>query len=124
MQYQESQAIDQVTSSNQQLCPAQIEYPVQGSVQQSNVASLFSCQCFELGGFTMLHVALVLIRILYFFIQLTDSTHDVGNSNLSLHGRGIEVSQYPFPNALHERFVVFVFLCLNFKLFLHIFFKE
>lgn len=70
MQFQESQAIDQVTSSNQQLCPAQIEYPVEGSVQQN-------------------------------------STHDVGNSNLSLHGRGIEVSQFPFPNALHERHTEF-----------------
>ncbi|PIA46070.1 hypothetical protein AQUCO_01600385v1 [Aquilegia coerulea] len=41
-------------------------------------------------------------------IQQTNGwIQDGGNSNLSLHGRGIEVSQSPFPNALNERHAEF-----------------
>lgn len=67
MQFQESQATDQVTSSNQQLCPVQIQHLVGRSVPQNSV-------------------------------------RDVGNL---MHGRGIEVSQFPFPNALNERHAEF-----------------
>ncbi|KAL5699396.1 hypothetical protein ACHQM5_030306 [Ranunculus cassubicifolius] len=69
MQYQESQPTEQVTSTNQHLCPVEVQYPTEGSVQHSN-------------GWTQ----------------------DVANTNLQTSlGRGIEASQFPFPNALNER---------------------